>query len=311
MSIQSITNSGFSGTKARSIVKAETEPVNIYKMSYEVVAGAGGGGGGRNHPGWGGHAGAGGGSGGKISGFDQIFDLGTNYAVSIGAGGNKGNGYSAPTNANNGSSGSNTTLAYNGGTFTAVGGGYGSSGSYNYEGNSANGGNGGSGGGGGSRFNTYYNYNAGGAGGTGTAGQGQNGAYGVQRQAANGGGGGGFTNAGKTNYSVNTTPSSSGQGHAGGDGLDWTNHPSFEYIKGGQAGSGISGSANTGTGGTGGNANGNGGNGGSGLVYLQYRNELTITVGAGLTASTTIDTDSGLTTTYITAGSDDISFALT
>ena len=46
MSIQSITNSGFSGTKARSIVKAETEPVNIYKMSYEVVAGAGGGGGG-------------------------------------------------------------------------------------------------------------------------------------------------------------------------------------------------------------------------------------------------------------------------
>ena len=51
-----------------------------------------------------------------------------------------------------------------------------------------------------------------------------------------------------------------------------------------------------------------GGNGGSGVVILRYPNDFTITVGGGLTSSTTTSGTSKITT--FTAGTDNVSFAL-
>jgi hypothetical protein len=75
---------------------------------------------------------------------------------------------------------------------------------------------------------------------------------------------------------------------------------------------GTSGTANTGGGGGGGGrlsgtSTGTGGNGGSGVVILQYPKNFTITIGAGLTGSTT---ESGsVKVTTITNGTGNVSFA--
>jgi hypothetical protein len=61
--------------------------------------------------------------------------------------------------------------------------------------------------------------------------------------------------------------------------------------------------ANTGGGGGAGGGT-NGGNGGSGVVILKYPASLTLTVGAGLTSSTT--TSGGNKITTFTAGTDTV-----
>ena len=77
---------------------------------------------------------------------------------------------------------------------------------------------------------------------------------------------------------------------------------------GGTSGAGSNGSVNTGGGAGGdGNLDNNGGTGGSGVVILRYPNTLTITVGSGLTSSTT--TDGSDKVTSFTAGTDTISFS--
>jgi hypothetical protein len=72
---------------------------------------------------------------------------------------------------------------------------------------------------------------------------------------------------------------------------------------GGTAGAGV---VNTGSGG-GGAANATGGAGGSGIVILRYPSAFTITIGAGLTGSTS--TVGANKVTSITAGSGNVSWA--
>ena len=78
---------------------------------------------------------------------------------------------------------------------------------------------------------------------------------------------------------------------------------------GGGAGSFGSGTANTGGGGGGGafsGYGGNGGPGGSGVVILRYPSSIDITVGAGLTSSTSVVGARKIT--VFTAGSGQVSF---
>jgi hypothetical protein len=58
------------------------------------------------------------------------------------------------------------------------------------------------------------------------------------------------------------------------------------------------------TGGGGGGGGSNGGNGGSGIVILKYPDTITLTIGAGLTSSTT--TSGGFKITSFTAGTDTV-----
>ena len=67
------------------------------------------------------------------------------------------------------------------------------------------------------------------------------------------------------------------------------------------------GTTNLGGGGGGGAYQQNGGAGGSGIVIVRYPNTYTITVGAGLTSSTTTDGSDKITS--FTAGSDTVSFS--
>jgi hypothetical protein len=74
----------------------------------------------------------------------------------------------------------------------------------------------------------------------------------------------------------------------------------------------VAGTANTGGGGGGGGGqsgvgNGNGAAGGSGVVILRYPSEFTITIGAGLTGTTSTVGANKVTT--ITAGTGNVSWA--
>ena len=105
-----------------------------------------------------------------------------------------------------------------------------------------------------------------------------------------GGGGGGM---------YYNTQQSGGSGGSGGGGAG----------KNGGSNNGGGGSANTGGGGGGGSLNpaGSGGSGGSGIVIIRYPSDYTITVGSGLTSSTsTVGSDK---VTTFTAGTDNISFS--
>jgi hypothetical protein len=69
---------------------------------------------------------------------------------------------------------------------------------------------------------------------------------------------------------------------------------------------GTDGTENLGGGGGGGTAGGLGGNGGSGVVILKYPSAYVITIGAGLTGSTSVVGADKITT--ITAGTGNVSF---
>ena len=289
-----------------------------FDVEYLVVAG-GGGGGGFNSGGPGG-GGAGGyrssvngeNSGGGASAESPLaLSSSINYTVTVGAGG--AGSLDDPKTA--GDSGSNSVFA----TVTSTGGGgggfltdpaktggsggggagfnglAGASGTANQGFAGGNGDNGGSG-------------NRGGGGGGGASSVGQNGSGDLGGNGGNGvtssitgsavtrGGGGG---AG----SLSTGPSSGGSG-GGGDG-GRRDEGSFEPNQG------KPGTANTGGGGGGSGFSDAfteaGGNGGSGVVILRYPSDYTITLGAGLTGSTS--TVGANKVTEITAGTGNVSFA--
>ena len=310
-------NTDGAGTES-SAVSFTTSPT----ITYLVVAGGGGGGRSPNV------GGGGGGAGGVAVKTNHSISMGTNYGLSIGAGGAAYSGYDGGGNNGSSSSGFGNTL--NGG---------GTSGYYNRNTGYIASTSGGSGGGGAHAYNTggasvpgtvaagatFYG-NAGGDGG------GLNGVPGHP-----GGGGGG---AGAVGTTVNSPSPYAG---AGGVGISNSLTGSAVFVGGGGGGSateggqvggnggggaggqgssyaGTAGTVNTGGGGGGagptgydvGAANPSGA-GGSGVIVIQYPASQTITVGAGLTAShtNTAITVNGVSMKYtrITAGSGNVSWA--
>lgn len=274
--------------------------IDAFAVEYVVVAGGGGGNTSDNvtH----GAGGAGGylsnvngeNSGGGNSALPTFYAIpSTNYEVEIGAGG--------------GVNGAGNSSIF--GTVISVGGGRGHNTGFNLSG-SAGSPNGKTSG---SPTAGYTNniqmqgyesgdgvalYGSGGAGGAGAAGSdgtnntGGNGGNGVASSItgssvtrAGGGGGGGGTTGG--------TGGSGGGGNGGA----------------GQNASGTSGTVNTGGGGggSGWDTGGTPGSGGSGIVILKYPDTYTISVGAGLTSSTS--TSGGFSVTSFTAGSDTVSWS--
>jgi hypothetical protein len=285
MGVQFLGTSGILGYQRKRNMAFVSPPVTV---NYLVVAGGGGG------------SGGGGGAGGyrssitgELSGANSTaenlfsFLLSTNYNVIIGAGGAVG------------VTGSNSIF----GPVTSLGGGAGGGGA---GGADSLGKIGGAGGGGG-----WYPAGGGAAGGAGTALQGfagGTGAYVVSQTVSGGGGGGAGAAGGNSSASV---PGVGGAGLAssitgtsvtravGGAGQGDTNFIRTEPA------------ANTGSGGFAGyyyQISRNPSAGASGVVILRYSDAYTITLGAGLTGSTTTVGSNKVTT--ITAGTGTVSWRL-
>jgi hypothetical protein len=269
-----------------------------------IIGGGGGGGTGL--------ASGAGGAGGYRE-FTKKYYTDTNYTVTIGAGGS--------ANAN----GSNSSVE-------RIGTGGGAGGSIS----STTGGNGGSGGGGGGGFagskgsttsprcngtsqgNNGSDYTSGlgggGGGGAGATTSNRNGGSGTASSITGssvtraGGGGGGDSNGG---FGNTATPGSGGSGGGGNGGSGNQSNNSSQAA-------GDNGTVNTGGGGgggayykdspTGSSLSGTGGNGGSGFVVLKFPDTYTITIGSGLTSSSS--TSGGYTIVQFTAGTDTISFSI-
>jgi hypothetical protein len=258
-------------------------------LDFLVIGGGGGGG----HTNFNANAASGGGgaggyrssvtgenSGGGFAPESKLTIItGTNYPVSIGAGG--AGGASVGTS---GSKGVNSSFFL----ITSEGGGFGAGAP---EVTAVNGGAGGSGGGGATRTSGTS-----GNGGAGSIAQGFAGgtASGGVNSAAGGGG------AAAVGASVNNASG------AGGAGVASSITGSAVTRSVGGAGNGdVAGGANTGNGAGGGNNAVR--NGGSGVVILRYPTAFTITIGAGLTGSTSTVGSNKVTT--ITAGSGNVSWA--
>jgi hypothetical protein len=262
-------------------------------VNYLVLAGGGGGGGqyasGSTGTGGGGAGGfrtsAGTSGGGSSAETALSVTRGNNHTITVGAGGPSG-GTSMGINAR----GFNSSISGTGiTTITSIGGGGGSYdtfiGSYNAQ-------EGGSGGGGASS----------GQGGSGTVGQGYRGGnISGDRYGSNGAPGGGAGGAGSD---------SAGQ-QVGGAGVSSSiTGSSITYATGGDNYSFASGTANRGNGGAGriGSAGSQAGApGGSGIIVLRYPSTETITVGSGLTSSTSTVGENKVT--VITAGTGNVSWA--
>ena len=298
--------SGTAGTTSNFTVRV-TDTANAFTdrafsitvaslWQYIVVAGGGGSGTAWNDGAGGGGAGgyrssvAGESSGGGTTSETSIaIALNTNYVVTVGAGGTM---YSQ---------GGNSVF----GSVTSIGGGVGSpsGGAGGFPG-----GNGGSGGGGGAG---QLAGNVG-VGGNGTAGQGFNGGNSQNnsndRWAGGGGGGAG---------AVGQNAPTAGTGGAGGTGVASSITGSSVFRAGGGGGAGFSnGDGGTGGGGsdgsngsanTGGGAGGLERQGGSGIVIIRYPASRNITVGAGLTSSTSTVGSNKVTT--FTAGTGNVSWS--
>jgi hypothetical protein len=247
-------------------------------VEFLSVAGGGGGGAGVN-----GSSNGGGGGGGTVLQAIKEFALATNYTITVGAGG-----------ASN-TIGSNSVAM----GLTSLGGGRGGSGS--------DGGGGGHGGGGSGRSGVSY---AGGAG-LFSGGAGDSGS-----PFRGGGGGGGSANgatgaaSGNGGNGLASSLSGSSVTYAGGGGGGGVGSAGAGGTGGGGAGStsgvATAGTVNTGGGGGGSNDGGSpaGGAGGSGVVILSYPSNFTITIGGGLTGTTTTIGTNKVTT--ITAGTGNV-----
>ena len=305
-------------------VSTKTRINNFFIIDYLVVAGGASGGGGRLN----GNASGGGGAGGVRTSFGSTSgggassesststDIGISFTVTVGAGGAINEAGSA------GNDGNNSVFS----TITSIGGGGGGGAISDQAGR-----DGGSGGGGGSTggnpgsgtanqgfdggdHGTSANYRGGGgggaseAGGSGTAsGDGGNGldlssilGTSVGDNGVFGGGGSG----GVFHYFVNPGSGGTGGGGTGGDGGN-SSTPTTNATAG---------TANTGGGGGGAPSPSSGGTtffpsgaGGSGIVILRYPSIRTISIGAGLTSSTSTSGDFKIT--VFTAGTDTISFS--
>ena len=262
MSITSSSNAGTFGKKTISTREAkETSKLanNQFEIEYLVVGGGGGGG-------WGGHGsdqrGGGGGGGGfrnstegEETGYPLstpedkfIATLGTNYTVTIGAGGGSHN------------NGVDSVF----GTITAARGGRGGQHHNGFSGGTARAGQVTVGSGGGGQAGGYGSANVGGGGSYGQGGHGAN-SHGGGGAGGNGGNSGGVGKASSITGSAVT--------YAAGN-VSQT------------ASTGAANTGNGGGGGTG--ANNNGYAGGAGIAVLKYlTNEATITVGGSLTSSST------------------------
>jgi hypothetical protein len=271
------------------VASAEVTPVD-----YLVVAGGAGGntsnGGGGGAGGYRSSVGASGGGVGAELAF--AFTSSTSYSVTVGAGG--------ATAGNTSSSGVNSTV----GSFVSIGGGRPANRSQTVTALQ-----GGSGGGGASVSNaTYY------AGAPGIAGQGFAGARGVDLGSYLGGGGGGAGEAGDTDgrghggdgIASDITGTSVFRGGGGAAGANGGTYPGGEGGGGGGGTSATSGVANTGGGG-GSTGGATAGNGGSGVVILRYPATKTLTVGAGLTSTTS--TVGANKVTVLTAGTGTVSLS--
>lgn len=266
-----------------------SSPVTV-PVEYLVVAGGGGGGGY-----------SGGGAGGLLYNSALNTVVNTNYPVTVGAGGPGG----PSATGVRGTNGSNSIFN----TSTAIGGGAGAA-----NGTGANGGSGGGGGWQNSAAGTATQTNSGGA-----TGFGNNGGNGFNNGSTifNGGGGGGAGSAGTGSgsqpnggagreYSINGTALFYAGGGGGGS-----------IQAGGTGGSGVggTGATNNGTatagaatrgGGGGGGRDNDGAAGGSGTVILKYPEGNYISVGAGLSAITTVSNGFGITQVF--SGTGNISF---
>ncbi len=301
-------------------------------VDYLVVAGGGAGGRGNSHGSGGG--GAGGlrstitatGGGGSLESVLTLTSS-TNYAVVVGGGAT-----GQTVNNTSGAQGVNSTFA----TITSIGGGGGAGwdGTTPTIGGSGGGGRGANQAGasgtanqgyaGGTGGNSATNYPGGGGGGAGGVGsspasntaRGGAGGVGVQvnidgnnyywggggggcgYQSGNGGGDGGIGGGGGGNTDTGTA------GIGGGSAIN-------SGLTGGTGASGAGGNGGVNTGGGGGAGSTNSasasGAGGSGIVILRYPSVYTITLGAGLTGSTTTVSSNKVTT--ITAGSGNVSWA--
>jgi len=274
------------------------------EFDFLVIAGGGGGGGHSGDPGFsaagagaGGYRTSAGTSGGTASAEPaNILFSGVNYTVTVGAGGSGG---AASGNAN-GTSGAISRFA----EIISYGGGGGG-------GRDRFGVVGGSGGGGGAiaglgaaalavqgfaGSNPVVGADRSGSGAGGGAG-----AVGANPSGTTGGAGGAGLASTITGTSVTRGGGGGGGGQTGGAGGSGG---------GGAGGSNVNGSAGTeNTGGGGGGAGATtkaGGNGGSGIVVLKYPDNITLTIGAGLTSSTA--SAGGFKVTQFTAGTDTVSF---
>ena len=276
--------------------------LDLQAIDYLIIAG---GGGGSHTTSYGGSGGGAGGyrtsynsetSGGNASAeTSHYISTGTNYTITVGAGG-------ATTN-----DGSISQF----GKIVSV---YGGRGINHPSDQGRHGGNGGSGGGStggqaygvlgqGSNGGVSPQGGGGGAGAVGTTG----GAYGTAEQGGNGGNGlastitgSSVTRAGGGGASTlrATASGSAGSGGSGGGG---------NGSKNGTAGSGT---ANTGSGGGGSvGSSGVAGTGGSGFVALSYPSTLSITVGAGLTTGVSETTDGSRKYITFTGGTGNVSWA--
>ena len=289
------------------VISGLTSTQANFDIDFLVVAGGAGGGG--NWSGGGGAGGlrtsygstSGGGSSAEttFSGLPQI-----NYTLTVGGGGANGTGYQSSSKGTNGGDsvfGTITSAGGGGGGADSAGGGYadglsggsGGGGGYGSTANAAGTANQGYQGGAGFLPGPSQSYATGGGGGASAAGQ-----DGVAYQSGNGGNGlsvsitgSSITYAGGGGGGMYTTWGAGGAGGTGGGGAGSNN--------------GTAGTANTGGGGGGGWQAG--ASGGSGIVILRYPNTKTITVGAGLTSSTTTDGSDKVTT--FTAGTGTISFS--
>lgn len=307
----------YNGTAWRNLVEAgnATPPLTV---NYLVIAGGGGGG----------YLGGGGGAGGYRTSFGTgninggrtpvesflTLNTGTQYTVSVGAGGIGGNSENSYAGSGVASSLSGTGIT----TVTSTGGGGG--------GNICYGGNIGASGGGASSCSAS---NAGGARVTNPI-QGFAGGANQNSGVYPAGGGGGAFSAGLNNANGGTAMASSITGtstdYAGGGGggtRQLSGATSGGTGGGGGAGNGTNTNAtggaatsNTGSGGGGGglssgSVSGAGGNGGSGIVILRYPSAYAITfqTGVGFISSTATLSATSEKVTTITAGSGTITFA--
>jgi len=273
-------------------------PANAFSLDYLVVAGGGAGGTGQSAT----NGGTGGGGAGGLRTGNLSVSPGTNYTVTVGAGGSNTNG-------------SDSVFS----SITSQGGGLGG----NYDVNTGTvGSSGGSGGGGGATVFGAATI----AGGSGNSSpqQGYGGGFATASFSCPNGGGGGGAGAAGSDTTFNGPGGNGGSGQyititganvayaGGGGGAPWGCGAANGTggVGGGGNGrantGGISGSVNTGGGG-GGCDNSGGGSGGSGLVILKVPNPFTANIANTLTFNTT-NTVSGFTIYAFTAGTGNITF---
>jgi len=278
----------YNGTDWKRLAETTAGPTVTFLADFLVLGGGGGsgasggssrdnlgggGGGGGLRTSFGSASGGPGAGGGSPAEAKTGIKTGTSYTVTVGAAGPSGvyNGSDGVPGTN----GANSVFSF----ITSLGGAGGA-------GRNTAGLNGGCGSGGGMSSNNW-------PGGTGSAFQGFDGHQGGN--LTSGGGGGTGANAGGTGggsaLSVSITGAAVNYGPGGSGGNQGDN-------------AGTAPAANTGGGGMAGRFNGPAA---SGIVIVRYPNTYTITVGAGLTSSTTTDGSDKITS--FTAGSDTVSFS--